>query len=319
MNKCILVTVCFLGVIQTEAYVIHKEVAGEDWTEVGLPPFDECMLTWNASRPQKGGYHFYVSVKTEQWSPLLLYASWGSAGQMSYDHKTSEAHIYQDVLTVLGKEKATGFRIKIVPEEGAPIDAIRGLHIYINEPYAETTGRNTSNYASIQIPVSGLSQIALDHIRHMDLCSPTSTTAVTRYLSGDASIDPLLFASQSWDKGFNIFGNWVFSVAQSSVILGPAWAAWVERLSGFRDIHQRLQQGTPVIVSIRGPLPGSALPYSKGHLVAVTGYDSEHQRVLCMDPAFPSNEETLVQYDLDEFITAWNRRGRVAYIFEKKQ
>ena len=90
-----------------------------------------------------------------------------------------------------------------------------------------------------------------------------------------------------------------------------------ERLNGFDQIHQRLIQGTPIIVSVRGPLHGSALSYSAGHLMVVIGYDSLNQKVICMDPAFPSDDQTHVSYDLSNFIEAWSRRGKVAYIFSK--
>jgi hypothetical protein len=74
-------------------------------------------------------------------------------------------------------------------------------------------------------------------------------------------------------------------------------------------------QNTPVIASVRGPLPGSALPYAKGHLLVVTGFDAETQNVLCMDPAFPSDAATQTAYPIADFVAAWNRRGNIAYIF----
>jgi hypothetical protein len=88
----------------------------------------------------------------------------------------------------------------------------------------------------------------------------------------------------------------------------------VERLLDFEALYQQLDRGVPVIVSVRGPLPGSASPYAKGHLLVVRGYDASSQKVLCMDPAFPADEKTLVSYELSDFIQAWDRRGNLAYI-----
>ena len=102
-------------------------------------------------------------------------------------------------------------------------------------------------------------------------------------------------------------------------MLGSEWNCWVERLSGFDDIYKRLQQGTPVIVSVRGPLPGGALPYAKGHLMTVIGYDTENKKVNCIDSAFPTDGETNVFYELSDFVQAWSRRGKVAYVFSKNQ
>lgn len=306
--------------IHLEAHMFHKESIQTDWQEESVLPFDELMITWNAPRPSDGKYQFYVSVKTDEWSSCLLYASWGSDGQASYLSTTSDGpvRVYQDALEVLEGKKATGFQVHVVAQGNASLDQIQGLHVYTNGNKTQEPVKALSYSEPVYLQVSGLSQMALNHVRHMDLCSPTSTVAVVRYLSNNYQTDPVYFAQKSWDGGFDIFGNWVFNVAQAWTELGPDWNCWVERLSGFDEIYQKLHQGTPVIVSVRGPLPGSAQPYAKGHLMAVIGFDPIEQKVLCMDPAFPSNQLTSASYDLSDFLQAWNRRGRVAYVFSKK-
>jgi hypothetical protein len=249
----------------------------------------------------------------------LLYASWGTNGQSSFLTTTEEAPVrcYQDAVEIMEGKKANAFQVKILTEGDATLRSIYGLHVYTNSDRSKEVQKTNFSLDSIYLEVSGLSQMTLNHVRHTDLCSPTSTTAVTRYLSNDYTIDPLSFAQQSWDSGFDIFGNWVFNVVQASTHLGKTWDCWVERLHGFNDIHSHISQGTPVIVSVRGPLPGSAQPYAKGHLLAVIGYDSSNQKVICMDPAFSTDSETHVSYDLSDFIQAWNRRGNIAYVFKK--
>jgi hypothetical protein len=37
-----------------------------------------------------------------------------------------------------------------------------------------------------------------------------------------------------------------------------------------------------------------------------------------MDPAFATNEETVISYPLQDFTEAWGRRGFISYIFEKR-
>lgn len=303
---------CLLG-LNVEAVMHHCEDFRGEWREENVAPFDELMLSWNSPRPKQGQYQIYVSVQMGDWSPWLLYATWGSEGQMSYLNTLSEMPVraYQDAIEVMEGKKATGFRVKIEGE----IDPTTSLHVYTNGDRAPEPQSMLAGAASIHLPVGGISQMALNHVRNKDLCSPTSTTAVVRYLSNDFCIDPCQFALRSWDSGFDIFGHWVFNVAQAAAELGPSWKAWVERLSGFEAIYRHLQQGAPVVVSVRGPLAGSAAPYAKGHLMAVIGYDADHQKVLCMDPAFPADDQTHAQYDLQDFVQAWNRRGRVAYVF----
>jgi hypothetical protein len=301
-----------------ESHMIHRQTVEPAWIEDNVAPFNELMISWNAARPSRGTYHFYVSVKTGSWSSWLLYASWGHDGQSSFLNTTPEApvRVYQDALEIMEANMATGFQIRVVCEGDARLDQIYGLHVYTNSDQKKESD-SSSDPAPTYLPVKGFSQMTLNHVRRRDLCSPTSTSAVVRYLSKNGEIDPVLFAQNVWDRGFDIFGNWVFNVAQAAAELGPTWSAWVERLSGFDMICQRLQQGTPVIVSVRGPLPGSALPYAKGHLIAVIGYNRDQQKVICMDPGFPTDDQTHVSYDLSDFVEAWNRRGRVAYVFAK--
>ena len=302
-----------------EAYMMHQNSPiKQEWKEENLSPFDELMISWNAIRPKKGRLIFYVSVKINEWSPWLLYASWGNDGQSSFlTTQESLVRVYQDDLEVLEGKKATAFQIKIITEDGALLNSLHGLHVYTNGDKFQGPQELLSCLDPIYLEVPGLSQMTVDHIRYRDLCSPTATAVVTRYLSSNYTIDPVGFAQKVWDSGFDIFGNWVFNVAQASTYLGCEWNCWVERLNGFENIYQCLVQGSPVVVSVRGPLPGSPLPYAKGHLMAVIGYDSLNQKVICVDPGFPTDNETHVAYDLSDFIQAWNRRGNVAYVFRK--
>ena len=61
------------------------------------------------------------------------------------------------------------------------------------------------------------------------------------------------------------------------------------------------------------------LPYEEGHLIVVKGYDASKKRVLCMDPAYPTNAETNVEYPYEAFMDAWGRRRRLAYLFSKAE
>lgn len=313
-----ILSLLFLNIFNLEAYMIHQRFPVEKvWKEENLEPFKELILSWNGRRPVEGSFHFYVCLKTDQWSPWLHYATWGNEGQTSFDFLYSEASVkvYQDAVEVLDGQKATGFQIKVVCEGGANLRELHGLHVYTNSDQ-DSAQEPLEALGSVFLEVPGLSQMVLKHIRHKHLCSPTSTTAVVRYLSHSSHVDPIDFAENVWDKGFDIYGNWVFNVAQASHHLGPGWFSWVERLSGFQDIYQSLMQGVPVIVSVKSPLPGSAQVYSQGHLIVITGYDALSQKIMCMDPAFAKDDETHAAYDLIDFLQAWGRRGKIAYMFK---
>jgi hypothetical protein len=304
-----------------QAHMYHHDVKTREnsliWEEENVPCFDELMLSFNGTRPEEGDFEFYISVKDQTWSEELLYTTWGQSGQKSYDKRSTAypCHVYQDGFNVLEGKKAKGFKIRVSSKQGT-LQSLSSLHVYTNSDFTlkekpcTLPGMSTLN-------ISGLSQMMLNHTRNQHLCSPTSTTAAIRYLTRDERLDPVFFADHILDEGFNIYGNWVFAVAEASTYLGSSWYAYVDRLNGFEKIVHQIQNEIPVVVSITGPLIGGALPYLKGHLMVVIGYDEAHQQVMCMDPAFQTKEQALTTYPLKDFMQAWNRKGRVAYIFSR--
>lgn len=288
------------------------------WEELHVEPFDEMILSWNAPRPVEGDYRISLMVLSEEdeWSPWMPYMHWGNKGQKSFDWKDEKGflHINQDCLNILGGQKAKAFKVRFEATNNAGLNGLHAVHAY-------TKTQSNSEYClpdiSIELAVPGISQIALLHPRAMHLCSPTSTTSVVQYLLQSNRLNPVRFARNVLDDGFDIYGNWVLNVAQAAHELGKGWQCWVERLENFQALFKKLQGGTPVVVSVRGPLPGAEHPYKQGHLIVVRGYDAETGEVLCMDPAYSTNEKTYVGYRLEDFLQAWSRRGNVAYIFQK--
>jgi len=290
-----------------------------EWQEECPILFSELIVSWNALRPLKGEYAIYVCLKTDDWSSWLLYAIWGGNGQKSFSAKSQDSYVqvYQDAVETLDQRKARAFKIRVEALEGADLRQFHSLHACTTDLQALNCCSQVNADASISLKVAGISQMTLQHQRCKDMCSPTSTTAVVRYLKSDPLINPVEFARLAHDDGFDIYGNWVFNVAQAYTYLGRKWQCFVARLSGFDDIYKNLSEGTPVVISIRGPLKGSPLLYKSGHLIAIIGFDSETNEVLCMDPAFSSDENTIVRYALDDLMKAWGRRLNIAYMFNQ--
>lgn len=288
------------------------------WEETQLKPFDELIVSWDAERPLNGSYLIQVSLLTSEWSPWLDYAFWSSYDQYTFKNCLPDFNIqvYQDAVEILQDHKASGFRIRIITDN-TTLDGFRTLHISAIDRQTHTVNYISSEDVFVNLEINGLSQIALSDERHFRLCSPTSTTAVINFLSGTLDLSPIEFADSVVDSTFDIYGNWILNTAQASHILGKSWHCFVARLTSFNQIIDQLMKGYPVVVSIRGPLSGGALPYESGHLVVVTGYDSESQEVFCMDPAFTTDDLTHVKYPLNEFLTAWSRRQGIAYIFNQ--
>ncbi len=302
-------------------YVKHQDIQSNSltWTQQNTLPFEELLITWNALRPAQGHYSIYVSVDTGNWSPWLLYATWGNDFQKGTISTLENipVQVYQDAVETLEGKTGNGFKVKIIAEKGADISGLKSIHVCSSRPNSMDISSPCINITkSYQLAVNGLSQMALIDERGNRLCSPTSTTAVVRFLKNEDTLNPIQFAENVWDASFDIFGNWVFNVAEAyNQIKDSSISCWVERLTGFQSILESLQEGFPVVISLRGPLPGSAQPYKSGHLLAVIGFDGRTQEVICMDPAFDKDDETKVRYKLEDLMTAWNRRKNVAYIF----
>lgn len=306
--------------IQTQnIYHLERRVAQHsDWEE-HTDPFDELIVTWNAPRPSKGHYLVSVAIYDQKWSEFLPYAEWGERGQRSFKGKfnTVPFTVFQDTVDS-ETHKATGFRVKVEAKEGANEDDVVALHAAVAKNEERKIALPTQN-TSIGLRVSGLSQLCLGEPFAKRVCSPTSVTAVINYLRKENPVHPLESAARVWDEQFDIFGHWVFNVAYAFTQLDNGWRCWVERLTSFDQIMEQLKQDIPVVVSVKGELPGALMPYDSGHLLAVIGYDAESQQVLCMDPAYQEDTNTLVRYPLEDFMRVWGARRGLAYIFKKAE
>jgi len=311
----------------TETYhhdVILKDISETSyiWENHENIPFDELIISWNAMRPQYGGFDISVSVKLGQWTPWMSYAFWNAQGQQSGNNifkKDSQVRIKEDIVAILNEKQAFGFRIRIQSIGEATLDEFYSLHVCASRLSDYHFNEKCTFNQAVDLQVPLVSQLTLPHPRHRDMCSPTSTSAMVSFLMEKNRIDPIFFASQARDEASDIYGNWVLNTAQASSILGKNWCCWVQRLKSFDEIYKQLAIGIPVVVSIKGPLRGSSLPpNSEGHLILVKGFLPKENKVLCMDPAFPCDAETNVSYHLKDFINAWSRRQYVAYLVQKR-
>ena len=141
-----------------------------------------------------------------------------------------------------------------------------------------------------------------------------------RYLTG-RHIDALEFAQGVYDDGLKAYGSWPFNVAHAFEYADTHF--FVRRFNSFAELHQQLTFGVPVIVSVRGDLPGALKPFPHGHLMVVVGWDGKTQEVVCHDPARQEDKSVLQKYSIKHFLTAWERSHRLSYVphllREKKQ
>lgn len=289
----------------------EKEIV---WEQLEVSPYNEAIVSWNGLRPITGKWTLFVSLRQEEWSPWLKYAEWTPTSQKTFKDSPEDsfAETYQD-----GANPKTGtcdaIRVKLIAEEGADLSELDSLYICLSHLPDHRIIQSPPLFPIFLPNVPRQSQMTLNHPRHRDLCSPTSTTNAINYLLGLSLVDPIFFASKIHDDEFDIYGNWILNTAEVYGRLNGAYRAHVERLQSFEDLYAELYQGRPVVVSVKGTLPGAPQPYRSGHLICIIGY--EDSSVICIDPAFPDNDSTFTRYPLDEFLQAWGRRYNIAYLF----
>lgn len=226
--------------------------------------------------------------------------------------------VEQDVIKLIG-EKGRGCRVRFTAQQGASLTTLRGVSLSFLSLEHHRIAFENREHPFILLPLPGLSQMALADERGKRLCSPTSSCAVIRYLTQNSDLTPSLFADGVRDHSCDIYGNWILNTAQAAHLLGEKWRVSVAYLSSFDEILAQLTQGFPVIVSVKGKIPGAPLTYDSGHLMVVTGYDPALSCIYCLDPAYETDEKTVVSYDAEAFLSAWHLRHGLAYLFSYKE
>jgi hypothetical protein len=290
-------------------------------TKQDIPAFSQLILSWNAFRVQ-GYYSFLVQARdarTKRWYPWHRMMEWGNTVQCSYISTTAaETNYYHVRLEIPKGTLADAFRIKVEVHEGADLLLLKGLFISVSdfgkfEPESHDTYNALKSFVIKGVPQQ--SQRILNHPRADHLCCPTSTSMLLGFLKG-AYIDPVLFAEKSYDLGLDSFGSWPFAIAHAFEYSKGSITFCVARLNSFADLYHHMIQGIPVVVSVRGDLKGAIKSYPHGHLLVVIGWDAHTKKVICHDPAFVGDDQTLVAYDAAAFLAAWERSHRLAYLAE---
>lgn len=303
----------------------HSAINGL-WVKTDVPKFSQLIFSWNALRPTNGHYSFWVRVRdsvTKKWYRWHQMAQWGTdqqgrSLQRSFHSKSLYGTKYLFVRLELPKGRlADGFSIKIKAHSNASIKDIKNITVNTCNLRLFSSEAFITHHSSLpSVYIKGVprkSQMALKHPHCEVLCSPTSTSMLISHLL-KKSLDPRAIASGVYDNGLGVYGSWPFNTAHAFEVSNNKVLFHVERLDSFKALHGYLAKGIPVVVSVRGPLKGSASAYASGHLLLVVGFNKRFKKVLCQDPAFKNDSATAVAYNLKDFLLSWERSNRLAYI-----
>lgn len=314
---------------------LHRKTFAEDvrasnahkkflfFSQNSVSHFTQLVFSWNALRPTTGHFSFYAQVRdaaTKKWGEWHHMVDWGNAVQRSYVSKSDGFSSYAHVrLEIDNKKVADAFRIKVESNAAAQLSLIHGFSVAISNFNLFKAEKNDYVDRTLRsVFISGMpsiAQLALEHEDKSRICSPVSCAMVVHYLTGQ-SIDPGVFAAGVFDAGLSVYGSWACNVAHAFEYCKGKVHFFVRRFNAFADIHKQLGDGIPVVVSIRGTLPGAFKPFPHGHLMVVIGWDNDTREVLCHDPASDNHDTVLKRYCLDHFLQAWECSHRLAYVAE---
>lgn len=289
-----------------------------------VSPFTQLVISWNAYRPMRGDYVFWVQGRDAQtgiWSTWHKMMTWGSSLQCSYlsnaDSIAQHHHVRFEACT--GK-KMDAFRIKVIAHRGAILQTLHAVTV----AYADFTKFKPEdpaaykNFDTVRIKkVPRKSQFALEHPEKHRLCSPTSCAILVEYFSPN-QCNMHSVARNVFDHGLDTYGSWPFNMAHAfELCQGSHW--WrVVRMNSFEHLYHMLKKGYPVAVSIRGSLSGAPKSYNDGHLIVIIGYDVATMSVICHDPACANDHNSVRKYNLAEFLRAWEKSHRLTYcVYER--
>jgi hypothetical protein len=289
-----------------------------------VQPFTQLIFSWNALRPLKGHFAFYVRVREKEsraWGKWYHAFDWGNGIQHSYSNKGDDTSSYCYVrLEMKAPKTADAFSIKVEPRNGASLAALYQLCVTTADFNAFTKeSAETLVHHMKTIKLSGMpryAQFTLNHPDNSKICSPVSCAMLVSYLM-HRKVDPISFAAGVFDTGLLVYGSWPCNIAHCFDAAYGTHFFSLKRCNSFLDIYSQLKQGFPSVVSVRGVLPGALKPFPHGHLLVVTGWNEKTQTVTCHDPAALSSETVVKQYALSDFLTAWERSHRLTYWVEK--
>lgn len=301
----------------------HKDKSSVVLSKEGVAPFTQLIFSWNAVRPKKGYFSFWVQARdgqSKRWGSWHHMMDWGNDVQRSYRSKSNGISNYNFVrLEMAAGLTGDSFRVKMVQHNGALLNGIQAFSVScanFNLFESESVNVAIAGLPSVHIKqVPAISQFALDHPKSDCICSPTSCSMLTGFLT-QQDVDPSVFAAKAFDAGLGAYGSWPFNMAHAYEVCQGAFCFFTTRLTGFARLHHRLMQGVPVVVSVRGPLQGAASAYRAGHLLIVVGWDAKKQEVIVHDPAFKTDRDTVKRYAIQDFLEAWERSRRLAYLAE---
>jgi hypothetical protein len=289
-------------------------------------PFAEAIASWNAETPPGTWLEIQMRARTgERFTKYYNLGIWAADSSTVARHSVraqgdGDGFVAVDTLVLDKKVVPDAFQLKVRLFSATP-EAVPSLR---NVFVATSTA-----LAGSHSPVAGdpaLWNRALDVPECSQMvypdggtvwCSPTSTSMVTAYWSGDTGpCEPRVRAAVAgvYDRVYDGDGNWPFNTAYAAT---AGLESRVTRFTSMAEAEPWIAAGVPVVISYfwkRNSLQGAPIPTSDGHLAVLVGFDAAGNPIV-NDPAAAGDGEVQRTYLRSELEDLWvAKSGGTAYL-----
>ena len=278
-----------------------------------LAPFDWLVPWWNADIAGDASMELFLAVEIQDgWSRWYPMGLWSHA-PASFSCSDGTATVETDTLVL--SAKASRYRLKVEVSLGSGDTGsvvIRRLGVLVRDKGIPRAQARPEFLAESAIAVPSRSQMVEAAEIRGRICSPTCGAMALQWLG--LNYPTAFVASDCYDGGARIYGNWPFNVASLWRLGGDAR---LDFFSSMEVASTLLQAGSLIIASIKfgeGKLKGAPIGKTNGHLVLLTGLKKAESGAWCVlvnDPAAADPSGVRRDYALDEFERAWTGVGYV--------
>ena len=270
--------------------------------------FKELVPSWNILINDKSNITILISVGNNLgFSKFYIMSSWSESYKASFSSQ-EDGFAKVNIDTIVTKlDDIDRFKVKIVFRGRETSETyLRSISI-TTKPLNDVFNNDVSFLVEKELAVPPHQQMSIPLIGGK-ICSPTSLQMLLNYNSH--YFTPEEVASDVYDKGAGIYGNWSFN---ASFVGGFSdLYSRVEYVNTLETLSYYIQNDIAVAMSIRtidkNDLVGSIVAYSSGHLIVLIGFKKidDTWYAIVNDPAEYEDSAVRREYLLTELLNAFS-------------
>ncbi len=303
---------------------------------IGVEAFEYLVASWNADMPLGTTLEIsaraYVDMKKE-WTSWLSWGVWrAEITRGSAEGEDALAYMNTDTLTISGSDGETASLVQMKATLKANAGGESPVLRQIAATYKNTLDGQgiTALYLGdaidlperVQLDTPAYSQQIRKNSIAGEMCSATTISVLLNDRGED--VLPEEIALENYDKTYEGFGNWTYSVAAAGAYGYDAYCQY----GSFDVLRQELAHGYSVGISVHYSNSASgSYPYvanapisgTAGHLITVTGYETVDgvDYFFVSDSAAGSDPTCVLRYRADQLDSAWD--NRLMYVVHDKE